>query len=319
MDKLAQSRSIRNIISPLKYIGKKYLSSRSDIYKETLDVLIKADDIFRDVVRKQANYIKDMKKDKRRLEAVKFAQDVSAFLREQAVLIQIVNQMRNKFAEAVGVPPAQLKSIDYYISSEIGKTPEYNPNQRVEKGVDVEQQWEMERPSSIGRWFQYYTKSNDDWTRLEGEGDKVANELPSELISEAFLASWFWGKTESGKQLKKSFDVVFNSIVNLFNANLNTLKMLDKLRSQGDAQAYWDVAKGKNGFGNNYIRFIQTDSFSSAWNKFEKFMFESMKGEDVIEEDTEEDTNDFKKMRVEEDIGYEPPGFMEEDEQKYSD
>jgi len=310
MEKSAQSRSIGNIISPLRYIGKKYLSSRSDTFKETLEVTIKADDAFRDVVSKQNNYLKAMDKDRKRLEAVKFAQDTAAFLREQAVLVELVGYMRDKYAEKIGIEPNSLKSIDYYVSSEIGKTPEYNPNQIVEKKVDVEQQWEMERPSSIKRWMEYYTNSNDDWARLETDQDvKTSFDKTPELISEAFLASWFWGKTQSGKELIKAFGVVYSNISNMLKANLSLLKTLDGFRSQGDSQAYWDAVKGKNGFGVNYKRFIENDSFIAAWKRFEDMMYQSMKNESTpLEEQNEapEDVGEPESLDGLDDIGFEP-------------
>lgn len=293
MDKSSQSRSVGNIFSPLRYIGKKYLSSRSDIYKNTLNVIIKADDIFRDIARKQNNYLKYMKRDKGKLEAVKFAQDVHAFLREQAVMVEIAETIRDKFAEEVGINGDQLKNIDYYISSEIGRTPEYNPNQVVENKIDVEQQWEIERPSSIKRWLEGYIGQSDDYARLEPE-EKTALEKNPELISEAFLASWFWGRTKSGKELKKAFDVVYNAMMGMFNTNLSTLKILDNLRSQGDPQSYWNAVKGKNGFGNNYKRFVESNNFQTAWSKFEDMMYQSMQGEPIVSEEKpiEEDKED---------------------------
>jgi len=304
MEKSSQSRSVSNVLSPLRYIGKKYLSARSDIYKEALDIVVKADDIFRDIARKQSGYLKEMKKDKRRLEAVKFAQDVSAFLREQAVLIELGQHMRTKFAEKVGLEAEKLKSIDYYISSEIGRKPEYNPNQIVEKKIDVDQQWEMERPSGLRRFIEkWFTSQSDDYARLEPE-EKTALEQNPELISEAFLASWFWGRTQSGKELKRGFDTVYNAMTNMFNANLSTLKTLDNLRSQGDPQAYWDTVKGKNGFGSNFKRFAETEQFLAAWKKFEDMMYQSMEGEPIPPEEmpTEEAP---PPVESDESIGYE--------------
>jgi len=300
MEKSSQSRSLGNVLSPLRYIGKKYLSTRSDIYKDTLNIIIKADDIFRDIGRKQSNYLKEIKKDKGRLEAVKFAQDVSAFLREQAILIEIGQSIRDKFAEEVGLEANQLKNIDYYISSEIGRTPGYNPNQVVENKIDVEQQWEMERPSSISRWLERYVGQNNDYTRLEPE-EKTALEKTPELISEAFLASWFWGRTQAGKELKKGFDVIYNTVLNLFNANLSTLKVLDNLRSQGDPQSYWNALKGKNGFGNNYKRFIESDQFQTVWKKFEEMMYQSMQGQPIL---PEESSTENKNIEEKKDIDY---------------
>jgi len=290
MEKSAQSRSISNIVSPLRYIGKKYLSTRSDIYKDTLDVVIKADNIFRDIIRKQKNYLKMLNKDKGRLEAVKFAQDTSAFMREQAVLVEIVGLIRNKFAEKVGVNPEELKDLNYYISSEIGKSPEYNPNQVVETKINVEQEWDVERPSSIKRWLDYYTKTNDDWTRLDKDEEKTAIEKNPELISKAFLASWFWGKTQSGKEMKQAFDIIYSNMANMLNSNLSILKTLDGLRSQGDPQGYWFAVKGKNGFGGIYKKFVEdNEKFVTAWKKFEDIMYQSMKSEDASLEDKDEE------------------------------
>lgn len=297
MEKTSQARSVGNIISPLSWLGKKYLSSRSDIYKNTLDVVVKADTAFRDIVYKQKNYLKDMKTDKGKLEAVKFAQDVSAFLREQAALVSIVEYMRGKFSEAVGVAPEKLKSVDYYISQQIGRTPEYNPNQIVEKKIDADREWEMERPSSLRRWISNYVGDNNDWARLQTEEEKSAIEKNPDIIAEAFLASWFWGRTKSGKELKAAFDVVYNGILNMFNANLSTLKILDNLRAKGDAQSYWDASKGKGGFGGNYKRFFENDSFQKAWSKFEEFMMQSFKDEDIKPEEIEQE---YKEPEVDE-------------------
>lgn len=297
MEKTSQARSVGNIISPLSWLGKKYLSSRSDIYKNTLDVVVKADTAFRDIVYKQKNYLKDMKTDKGKLEAVKFAQDVSAFLREQAALVSIVEYMRGKFSEAVGVAPEKLKSVDYYISQQIGRTPEYNPNQIVEKKIDADREWEMERPSSLRRWISNYVGDNNDWARLQTEEEKSAIEKNPDIIAEAFLASWFWGRTKSGKELKAAFDVVYNGILNMFNANLSTLKTLDNLRAKGDAQSYWDASKGKGGFGGNYKRFFENDSFQKAWSKFEEFMMQSFKDEDIKPEEIEQE---YKEPEVDE-------------------
>jgi len=283
MQKSSQSRSVKNLISPLRYIGKKYLSTRSDLYKESLDVINKADNIFRDVVRKQNNYLKELKKDKRNLEAIEFTQNAAAFLREQAVLIEVVGFIRQKFADKVKISPEQLKNIDFYITREIGKTPKYNPNQAVETKIDVENQWELERPSSISRWLEYYTGKKEDWARIEI--DKSSSKLPPELISEAFLASWFWGKTKAGKELIKSFNDILGTLNNIFNANISTLKTLDGLRSQGDIQNYWDVSKGNNGFGANYKRFIENSLFQESWSKFENFMPQAVTEEEPTPED----------------------------------
>lgn len=308
MDKTAQKRSLVNVFSPLKYLSRKYLSARSDMYKNTLEVITKADSIFRDVIYKQKYYLSQMKSNKGDLSAIPFAQNVLAFLREQYVLIEITSGIRNEFAKIVDLNPNSLKDINYYITQEIGKTPSYNPNQIVENKIDLQKEWNMERPTLLQRMLNYNIE--EPYVRLEEE-QKEASINPY-LIKKSFLTSWFWSKTESGKQLKRAFDVVYEGMEKIFAANINLLKNLDKLLTAGDPQAYWQHVKGQYGFGQIFRRFIENDVFLKSWNVFQNLLLQAKKEyEAKAKEDTE------TKKQQEETIRERMPTESDTDERGY--
>ena len=54
--KEAQGRKLRNVLAPVRFLGKKFLGMRSEIYSEALRTIEKADDIIRDSTFKQKVY-----------------------------------------------------------------------------------------------------------------------------------------------------------------------------------------------------------------------------------------------------------------------
>ncbi|HUV85246.1 MAG TPA: hypothetical protein VMV86_06005 [Methanosarcinales archaeon] len=280
MEKKAQQRKIRNVISPLNFVSRKYLSYRSPIYKEAQVIVEQADTLFRDTVQTQKGYLKNLKKDKKDLAAVRLAQRTAAFLREQVLLSQTSDLIGEKFAqiEGVGVPASQLKDINYYISADIGKTPEYNPNQVVEDKIDMEDEWSKERPSIWRRFVtEYFGRDygvDERSKRLQQTPIKTSeDEFYSELVKDAFLASWFWGRTQSGKEYKKAFDTICVGAENMVNANLSLLKRLDDLRTKGDPQTYWSACQNiTSGFKAILKKYGEDKRFLEAWKKFESYL-----------------------------------------------
>jgi hypothetical protein len=299
MEKTAQQRKIRNIISPLNFVGRKYLSFRSPIYKEAQAIIEKADGLFRNTVQTQKGYLKNLKKDKRDLAAVRLSQRTAAFLREQVLLTQTTDLIGEKFSqiEGVNVPVAQLKDINYYISNDIGKTPEYNPNQVVEKDVNMEEEWDQERPSIWGRFVtEYFGRDygvDERSKRLEKSPLKASEtEFYSEIVKDAFLASWFWSRTQSGKDYKKAFNTICVGAENMVNANLALLKKLDDLRTKGDPQAYWDACKNaSSGFKATLTKYGESKAFLDAWQKFESYLPKvAVEPEPVPETESDDET-----------------------------
>ena len=290
MDKEAQSKSILNY-SPKGHLTKSYLSWRSPLYKELLKKIKHTDDMFRDIVYTQKKILKNMKKDKGDLAAGTFSQRVAAMMYQQDMLAKTVDYFKSKIVEiineddkmqelGISVNEKDFKDLGYFINCSIGRRPEVNPNQPV-KEVDMEEEWEKSRPSIWRRWLtQYFGRgwkghgfgTGESTPALEGF-PKKKSETENDIVKEAFIASWLWGMTPSGRKFKKSFNDTYNAMSNMFNANINLLKVLDELERAGDVQEYWKRISGdKTSFRNIMEKYSNNSKFLDDWRTFEQYL-----------------------------------------------
>ena len=273
---------------------------RSEIYSEALRVIEKADDIIRDSTFKQKVYLKDMKSIKNKLQGARFAQVASAFLREQELILQIVNKIQSEFDGITG--ESNVTDINVFINKQMGLNPEYSDSQKIEEKTDIDEEWEKERPGYIGRMLEYGVKPAIKRSPLSKEEPYGVSESVRKKSNEneqiekvAFLEGWYWKRTKSGKEYAKSFEAVYNSLKQLFNSNVKLLEKLDELRSMGDPQEYFSATKNPTqGFFAITDKQLKNEKFTSAWSKFNELLVEQDKFQKEQENKNVEQTIDQK-------------------------
>jgi hypothetical protein len=309
IEKQAQKRKLKNVLTPLRFLGKKFLGIRSELYSEALRTIEKADDIIRDAAFKQKVYLKDLKSMKKKLQGVRFAQAAAAFLREQELIIQIVNKIQSEFGKLTG--NSSVTDINPYINKQIGLKPEYSESQKTEQKADIDKEWEKTRPGYIDRMLEYGVKpaiqrtfSDKPYSVNESVRTK-ASEEENTLIKEAFLENWYWKKTKSGKEYAKSFNTVYDILNKLFDSNVKLLEQLDELRSIGDPQEYFAAVKNpQSGFLAITDKQLKNETFKSSWKKFDDLLveqdkYEKEQVENKIEDKFEESAKTIPDISIE--------------------
>jgi hypothetical protein len=198
-------------ISPIRWLGKTSLKTRSERYRRAVEFIDKADDLIREAALNQKAILKDMKAIKKNLSGALFSERVDAFIKEQKAINAIVSKMDQTFTQLAG----DYGNLNMAINEEVLKTPE----------------------------GEYQSKeSHDDYIK------RITDELDSSFEKTAFLGGYYWKtRTESGKKLAKAFDTVYTRLNYVFDKNLNVLKQLDEVRDIGDPQKYLTTAMKKDG------------------------------------------------------------------------
>lgn len=198
-------------ISPLRWLGKTSLKTRSERYRRAVEFVDKADDLIREAALNQKAILKDMKSIKKNLSGALFSERVDAFIKEQKAINAIVSKMEQTFAQLAG----DYGNLNMAINEEVLKTPE----------------------------GEYRSKeSHEDYIK------RITDELDSSFEKTAFLGGYYWKtRTESGKKLSKAFETVYTKLNYVFDKNLNVLKQLDEVRDIGDPQKYLTTAMKKDG------------------------------------------------------------------------
>lgn len=299
LNKEAQGRSILKKFRPVRGLGKWRLKATSEAYKKAMEALEKADDIIRDAAFKQKSYLKDMKAYRSSQYGVRFAQVAAAFMREQELISRTVIKLENVYSEiAEEAGFDRNESITTVIDTQVKGSPPVREEQNVEEDIDIESEWEREdHPGWLGRKVEDLGAGVRRMPGVRGGGvfgdsekatrkkEVAASVYSDELTKEAFIGNWYWGQTESGKKLKKSFDVVYNKLSVVFTKNVSTLKTLDEIRSVGDPGKYLSVCKAKNTHFADLSLVKQDPAFAESWEMFRKYLVQHDKSDNRSNQD----------------------------------
>ena len=319
--KESQGRKLRNVLAPVRFLGKKFLGIKSEIYSEALITIEKADDIIRDSTFKQKVYLKDMKSMKKKLQGVRFAQAAAAFIREQELILQIINKIQSEFGKITG--NSAITDINPYINKQIGLNQEYSSSQKTETKSDIDEEWDKDRPGYIDRILEYGIKpaikrsplSNEPYSVSESTR-KQSNEFNG-LVKEAILEGWYWRRTKSGKEYAKTFETVYESFKELFNKNVKLLEKLDELRSTGDPQGYFFTAKNpRDGFFAATNKVLKNEKFTSAWSTFNQLLVEQDKYEKDQQTNQVEDVKETIEQKLDQPVSTIKPEISLKDLEK---
>jgi len=231
------SRAVR--LSPIRWLGKKLLRSRSpEVYGKAIDVVEKVDDLLRETVSRQNILLAEMRKFKKGVSTINFALSAKRFVKEQKLINKATEKLELIFKDIAG----QYGNIDVAINASIGGTPEISSHLE--------------------------NKEVDEESYLENQLDKISS-LYMELSKEALLGGRYWRtRTESGRAFAEKFTTIYRSFEGIWKHNIDTLKKLDELRSIGDPGKYLQKAKDKYGFA-KIEKVLKNSKINDAWQLFE--------------------------------------------------